>query len=91
MHFLEVAEVSKASIRGFTVMQRACIDGLDDFVEALLDAGVDPNRFTRENGWKPVLWAASRGHYQVLKVLKRANAQREKSLNRTTGVRGNSN
>lgn len=86
MHFLEPKEVGTASIRGFTIMQRACIDGLDSFVQALLEAGVDPNRFTQENKWKPVLWAASRGHYEVLKVLKRANATREKILNQTTGV-----
>eukprot|EP00095_Tigriopus_kingsejongensis_P000143 maker-scaffold188_size271682-snap-gene-1.26 protein:Tk00143 transcript:maker-scaffold188_size271682-snap-gene-1.26-mRNA-1 annotation:"transient receptor potential cation channel protein painless" len=73
LRFLEPSEVSTSGVRGFTVMQKACIEGLDDYVEVLLDAGVNSNYGTKENSWRPVLLAAARGHFDVLEVFKRYN------------------
>lgn len=79
LHFLDPSEVSRQSVKGFTILQRACIEGLDDYVELLLSAGVSTNWATTENNWRPVLLAASRGHYEVLEVFKRFN---QKGMNR---------
>ncbi|TRY61944.1 hypothetical protein TCAL_10560, partial [Tigriopus californicus] len=79
LHFLDPSEVSRQSVKGFTILQRACIEGLDDYVQVLLSAGVGSNLATTENNWRPVLLAAARGHYDVLEVFKRFN---QKAMNR---------
>ena len=51
---------------GHTIMQHAVTHGLDDFVNTLLSLNVDANIGEGLN--KPVLLAASYGHWKILKT-----------------------
>ena len=51
---------------GYTLMQRAVIEDVPDFVTVLLDAKIDAN--IGEGGQKPLLLAAKLGHSRILKL-----------------------
>ena len=59
---------------GFTLLQRAATGNLDEFADVLLSEGVDPNYCPEESSAHPVHLAASRGHAEVLTVLKKHKA-----------------
>ena len=61
---------------GHTIMQHAVIHGLDDFVNTLLSLNVDANIGEGLN--KPVLLAASYGHWKILKTFMDLRWQEEK-------------
>ncbi|CAB4065675.1 unnamed protein product [Lepeophtheirus salmonis] len=67
---LDKSEISAGTVRGgVTLLQRAAIEGLNEFVCVLINNGADANMYSKENLYTPTILAASRGHYQVLESL----------------------
>ena len=87
-----VQELSKAEIKGFTLAQHCSIKaGLEQFLQALLNASINPNEVldgtgNEDNKDASVLLAARYGNFKVLKVLIDYNANihlQEKNYSRT--------
>ena len=68
--------ISNVKYEGYTIMQHCVIQGLDEFVKTLLSMRVDAN--IGENSNKPVLLAASYGHWKILKTFMDLFWQRHK-------------
>ena len=68
LHFINVKDVStkRISSQGMTTLQKASQLGYHQFVAVLLSGGVNPNITTEENGTRPILLAAQRGHYEAI-------------------------
>lgn len=66
---LTKSQLDEFDANGMNLFQKACEYGLEDFVQCLLDNGVDPNATIAQCGSKPVLLAAYHAHYSVLNVL----------------------
>lgn len=70
----DMKTLSSIKTGGISLLQKCCVNGLDEFVEALLEEGLDPNYCPPESYSAPVLLAGGRGHLQVLQVLSKYNA-----------------
>ena len=68
--------ISNVKYEGYTIMQHSVIHGLDEFVNTLLSMNVDAN--TGDGLNKPVLLAASYGHWKILTTFMDLRWQREK-------------
>lgn len=62
-------DVYERDQNGLTPFMYACYYGRAECVQALLDAGVDPNDKTKDGGMMGIHWAAQRGHLNVIKIL----------------------
>ena len=71
---VEVKDLERSLVNGFTLMQHCTINDLDDFVRLLLDSKVDPNwvpppsspESNNLNSKQPVLLAAEIGSFKIL-------------------------
>ena len=62
---LDLISLSSKEEDGYTLLQHAIINDEPDFVEALLEANIDPNIGEGKN--KPLLLAAEYGRHEILK------------------------
>lgn len=69
LKYVDKTALSETVIGTFTLLQRACSEGLANYVKVLLDYGVDPN-YSKSKSWRPVFLGAGRGHANVLIQLK---------------------
>ena len=67
--------INNCIYEGFTIMQHCVIHGMEKFVETLLLFNVDANIGDDLN--KPVLLAASYGHWKILKIFMDVRWQKE--------------
>nr|XP_045614973.1 transient receptor potential cation channel protein painless-like isoform X1 [Procambarus clarkii]XP_045614974.1 transient receptor potential cation channel protein painless-like isoform X1 [Procambarus clarkii] len=53
----------------YTLLQRACDDGLSDFVEELLKNGADPTKKDNTSKMSPILYATRNGFHKIVEML----------------------
>ena len=58
--------INNVKYEGYTIMQHSVIEGLNEFVDTLLSSNVNAN--IGDGLYKPVLLAASYGHWKILKT-----------------------
>ena len=68
--------INNVKYEGYTIMQHSVSQGLDEFVNTLLSLNVNAN--IGDSLDKPVLLAASYGHWKILKTFMDQRWQREK-------------
>ncbi|CAL4082486.1 unnamed protein product [Meganyctiphanes norvegica] len=67
--------------QGKTLLQYACDNGYTEFVDVLINRGVDPLKKDIANHYTPLLYAAGKGYHKILKKLI-SKMQAEKQLNK---------
>ena len=76
MNGMDLHFITNVKYEEYTIMQHSVIHGLDEFVNTLLSMNVNVN--VGEGLNKPVLLAASYGHWKILKTFMDLRWQREK-------------
>ena len=61
---------------GLSALHLTCREGHDDITRLLIQHGADLNLRESFNGWTPLLYAASEGHYESLRLLMEAGASK---------------
>jgi ankyrin repeat protein len=73
--FAEGASVDKANVWGFTLLTQACMEGYDEVIPVLLEAGADVNRGYPEAGVTALHRACSHGYTTIVQLLLGAGAR----------------